>query len=210
LSSEGWCEARALARALPVGALLIASREPKARQTLEPAGSVQTDERFNEVTRDEPYEGDFQARRRAYLTGMDYPGWEPRDQVVARFTDGVRFWTARADGRSLVIASHGMAMTRWLTATVGLTDAGAFWAGPDLLTVDVIGKQITRSVYGDLSGLVNARPGKLSPLTATVAARRRAGRDSGDRTGAVHGTRLNWVAAGGRVGMWTDGRSSAW
>jgi broad specificity phosphatase PhoE len=156
LSSEGWCEARALARALPVGVLLIASREPKARQTLEPAGSVQTDERFNEVTRDEPYDGDFRARRRAYLAGTDYPGWEPRDQVVARFTDGVRFWTAQADGRSLVIASHGMAMTLWLTAAVGLTDAGAFWAGlrlPDLLTVDVTGKQITRSVYGGPSGL---------------------------------------------------------
>src|SRR5689334_2249574 len=66
LSSEGWCAARALAPALPVGALLIASREPKARQRLEPAGSVQTDERFNEVSRDEPYEGDFRARRRAY------------------------------------------------------------------------------------------------------------------------------------------------
>jgi broad specificity phosphatase PhoE len=115
-----------------------------------------TDERFNEVTRDEPYDGDFRARRRAYLAGTDYPGWEPRDQVVARFTDGVRFWTAQADGRSLVIASHGMAMTLWLTAAVGLTDAGAFWAGlrlPDLLTVDVTGKQITRSVYGGPSGL---------------------------------------------------------
>jgi hypothetical protein len=83
LSSEGWCDARAFARALPAGALLIASREPKARQTLEPAGPVQTDERFNEVTRDEPYDGDFRARRRGYVTGTDHAGWEPRDQVVA-------------------------------------------------------------------------------------------------------------------------------
>jgi hypothetical protein len=56
LSSQGWSEARALPRALPVDAVLIASREPKARQTLEPAGPTQTLERFNEVTRDEPYE----------------------------------------------------------------------------------------------------------------------------------------------------------
>jgi broad specificity phosphatase PhoE len=156
LSSEGWCEAKALARALPAGALLIASREPKARQTLEPAGPVHTDERFNEVTRDEPYEGDFQARRRAYVTGTDHTGWEPRDQVVARFTDAVRFWSAQADGRPLVIASHGMAITLWLTATVGLTDAGTFWADlrlPDLLTVDTTGKQVTRSVYGGPSGI---------------------------------------------------------
>jgi broad specificity phosphatase PhoE len=150
LSSEGRREARALARALPPGALLIASREPKARQTVEPAGSVQTDERFNEVTRDEPYEGDFRTRRRAYVAGKDYTGWEPRDQVRVRFAEGVRFWAAQADERPLVIASHGMAMTLWLTSTVGLADPGAFWAGlrlPDLLTVDVTGKQVTRSSY---------------------------------------------------------------
>lgn len=69
LSSEGWCQARALTQALPVGAVLIANREPKARQTLEPAGPTQTDEQFNEVTRDEPYEGDFRARRHAYAAG---------------------------------------------------------------------------------------------------------------------------------------------
>ena len=148
LSSEGRCDARALSKALPAGALLVASREPKARQTLEPAGSVHTDGRFNEVARDEPYEGDFRSRRRAYVAGTDYAGWEPRAQVVARFTAGVRFWTARAGARPLVIASHGMAMTLWLTATVGLADAGAFWADlrlPDLLAVDVTGKQVTRS-----------------------------------------------------------------
>jgi broad specificity phosphatase PhoE len=149
LSSEGRCDAKVLARALPVGALLVARREPKARQTLEPARSVCTDERFNEVTRDEPYEGDFRARRRAYVTGTDYAGWEPRGQVVARFAEGVRFWTAQADGRPLVIASHGMAMTLWLTTTVSLADPGAFWADlrlPDLLVVDIAGRQVARSV----------------------------------------------------------------
>lgn len=152
LSSEGWREARALARALPADALLIASREPKARQTLEPAGSVSTDERFNEVARNEPYEGDFQARRRAYVSGTDYTGWEARDQVAARFAEGVRFWVARADERPLVIASHGMAMTLWLTATVALADPGAFWADlrlPDLLTVDVAAEQVSRTKSDD-------------------------------------------------------------
>jgi broad specificity phosphatase PhoE len=147
LSSEGWRAARALVRALPADALLIASREPKARQTLEPAGSVYTDKRFDEVARDEPYEGDFRARRRAYVTGTDYTGWEPRDRVVARFAEGVTSWAARVDGRPLVIASHGMAMTLWLTTTVALPDPGAFWADlrlPDLLTVDVAAKQVSR------------------------------------------------------------------
>lgn len=156
LNSEGWCAARALADALPTGALLVASEETKARQTLEPTGSVHTDARFNEVTRDEPYEGDFRARRRAYMAGTDHPGWEPRNQVAARFTGGLRFWTAQADGRPLVIASHGMAITLWLSATVGLADAGTFWAElrlPDLLSVDVTGKQVIRMVYGDCSGI---------------------------------------------------------
>jgi broad specificity phosphatase PhoE len=147
LGDEGRGAARALARVLPAGALLVASGEPKARQTVEPAGPVRTDERFNEVVRDEPYEGDFRARRLAYVTGTDHAGWEARDRVTARFGAGVRFWAARAGGRPLVIASHGMALTLWLTSTVGLADPGAFWAGlrlPDLLAVDVTGKQVTR------------------------------------------------------------------
>jgi broad specificity phosphatase PhoE len=149
LSGDGRREARALARAIPAGSLLVASREPKARQTLAPSGSVQTDERFNEVVRDEPYDGDFRARRHAYVTGTDHPGWEPRDQVVARFAAGVRFWSDQAGERPLVIGSHGMAMVLWLTATVGLADPGGFWSTlrlPDLLTVDVARRQVTRSV----------------------------------------------------------------
>jgi broad specificity phosphatase PhoE len=145
LGSEGRREARTLARALPEDALLVASQEPKARQTLEPAGAVHSDERFGEVARDEPYAGDFRARRLAYVTGTDYPDWEPRDQVSARFTKGVEFWITRADGRPLVIASHGMAMTLWLASTIGLADPGAFWAGlrlPDLLAVDLTGRQV--------------------------------------------------------------------
>jgi broad specificity phosphatase PhoE len=152
LSSEGRREARALAQALPADALLVASGELKARQTLEPAGSPQSDERFDEVARDEPYEGDFRERRRAYVAGADHPGWEPRGQVAARFAAGVRFWAANAEGRPLVIASHGMAITVWLTTTVGLADPGAFWADlrlPDLLTVDVTARQVFRSVSAD-------------------------------------------------------------
>ena len=44
-------------------------------------------------------------------------------------------------------ASHGMAMTLWLTATVRLADPGGFWAGlrlPDVFTVDVTGSSIKR------------------------------------------------------------------
>lgn len=151
LSSEGHREARALTRSIPSGSLLVASREPKAQQTLEPAGPVHTDKRFNEVVRDEPYHGDFRARRRAYVTGTEHLGWEPREQVVSRFAAGLQFWSDQAEGRPLVVATHGMAMALWLTATIGLTDPGTFWDTlrlPDLLSVDVAGSQVTRLEYG--------------------------------------------------------------
>jgi broad specificity phosphatase PhoE len=147
LSGEGWCSAAGLRLVLPADAVLVSSREPKARQTLEPVGAVWTDGRFNEVERDEPYDGDFRARRRAYVTGTDHAGWEPRGEVVARFTAGVRFWSAQTGGRPLVIASHGMAMTVWLAAMVGVADAGTFWADlrlPDVFTVDVAAKAVAR------------------------------------------------------------------
>jgi hypothetical protein len=43
-----------------------------------------------------------------------------------------------------------MAMTLWLAATVGLADAGVFWADlrlPDVLAVDVAATQVTRLAY---------------------------------------------------------------
>jgi broad specificity phosphatase PhoE len=139
LNAAGHLAAAALARALPPDALLVASEEPKARQTVSPAGRVFTDARFNEVARDEPYDGDFRARRRAYLSGVDHPDWEPRHEVAARVGAGVTFWSARAAGRALVVASHGMALTLWLATAVDLPDPGAFWTDlrlPDLFELD--------------------------------------------------------------------------
>lgn len=138
LSPDGHRAATALAARLPADAVLVASAEPKARQTL--GGGVSIDNRFNEVVRDEPYDGDYRARRRAYVSGTDHPGWEPRDQVVARFAEGVTGWLGRSGPRLLVVATHGMAMTLWLAAgTPGLADPGAFWADlrlPDAFAVD--------------------------------------------------------------------------
>lgn len=117
LSEAGRRSARSLGRVLPTDAVLVASPEPKARQTLEPLGRVLDDQRFREVVRDEPFHRDFRARRLDYIAGTDHPAWEPREQVVARFDHAVRFWSAVA-GRPVVVATHGMAMTLWLS-TVG-------------------------------------------------------------------------------------------
>lgn len=137
LSEEGHLGADSLRSVLPPGAVLISSQEPKARQTLEPAGRVRTDGRFNEVARDEPYDEDHRARRLAYVTGTDHPGWEPRGAVIARFDAGVRWWQ-RVAGPALVIGSHGMAMTLWL-GSLGLIDHAGFWSTlrlPDVFEVD--------------------------------------------------------------------------
>lgn len=147
LSPAGRAAAVALRGRLPSGALVVASAEPKARQTLEPYGDVAVDDRFGEVRRDEPYEGDFRARRRAYVEGVAYPGWERRADVVTRFGDAVAEWQERAGLRPLVVASHGMALTVWLTAAVGLDDPGGFWSAlqlPDAFTVDIPGRRVER------------------------------------------------------------------
>lgn len=54
LSEAGRRSARSLGHVLPTDAVLVASPEPKARQTLEPLGRVLDDQRFREVVRDEP------------------------------------------------------------------------------------------------------------------------------------------------------------
>lgn len=137
LSAEARRAAEELCARLPAGARLVASSEPKAIQTIEPAGPVVQDSRFDEIERVEEYDDDFRTRRLAYVEGADHEDWEHRHHVVRRFADGLADHL-RA-GTDLVIASHGMAMTLWLTATVGLEDPGGFWAGltfPDAYVVD--------------------------------------------------------------------------
>jgi broad specificity phosphatase PhoE len=74
LSDDGQARAARLATLLPDDAYLVASAEPKAWQTLEPAGTVRRDPRFNEVFRAEPWEGDYRKLRRAYVDGADHAG----------------------------------------------------------------------------------------------------------------------------------------
>ena len=149
LSLEGRAGAADLAELLPAGARLVGSAEPKAWQTLEAAGPVHDrDARFNEVSRvGEPWDGEFRELRHAYVTGTDHDGWEPRDEVAQRFDAGVAEQLATAGAAPLVVASHGMAMTLWLTARIGLADAGAFWADlrfPDAHEVDLAAGTVRR------------------------------------------------------------------
>ncbi|MGP3934676.1 histidine phosphatase family protein [Nonomuraea sp. KM88] len=138
LSTEGRQAARRLVARLPEDACLVSSDEPKAWQTLGGDDAVTRDRRFNEVTRVEPWQGDYRELRRAYVEGSDHVDWEPRAEVAGRFDAGLAEHLARAGGRPLVVATHGMAMTVWMTARLGLEGPGGFWADlrfPDALLV---------------------------------------------------------------------------
>lgn len=143
LSDSGRVAATGLASLLPANAILVSSAEPKAVQTLSPAGLVTPDPRFNEVKRVEAFSDSFRVARQSYVEGADHPDWERRAEVAQRFGAGI----AAYDGRPLVIASHGMAMTLWLTARLGLPDPGAFWAAlrfPDAHLIDLGSGKVTR------------------------------------------------------------------
>jgi 2,3-bisphosphoglycerate-dependent phosphoglycerate mutase len=140
LGAEGRAVARTLGVALPARAVLIASDEPKAWQTLAPDGErdVIRDRRFGEVRRAEAFSDDFRHDRRRYVDGARIDNWEPRETAVARFATAVGDARHLAGERDLVIATHGMAMTLWLTSVLSLPDPVQFWDDlrfPDLFRV---------------------------------------------------------------------------
>lgn len=145
-------EGRAAARALPRrDGYHVASDEPKAYQTLgemSDGAHVATDPGFGEVARPATWSGDYRALARAYVDGFDHEGWEPRSAVAQRFQAAVDRHTALAGGRTLIIGSHGLAMTVWLASHLTLRPSpGEFWAAlrfPDLLEVDLVAGTVRR------------------------------------------------------------------
>ncbi len=130
LSGQGRAAARQIGGRLPAGALLTASDEPKAWQTLDPDGdrAVRLDRRLGEVRRTEEFTDGFRRLRRSYVCGAALDGWEPQDQVARRFAAAVSAALELAGARDVVLAGHGMAMTVWLVRAVSLRDPGTFWA----------------------------------------------------------------------------------
>ena len=144
LDDTGRAAADELAAALPDGPLYwVASTEPKAWQTAEhmAAGApVHQDPDFGEVRK--PHE--FTARHRhlasAYLSGTIHPHWEDPDTVAARFGAAVSRHLAAAGPATVVITTHGIALTTWLARHIDLGDAAGFWRGltlPDMVAVNV-------------------------------------------------------------------------
>jgi broad specificity phosphatase PhoE len=123
LSEEGVAAARALE--LPAVARILASDEQKAIETVSLASGgsdIVVDADFGEVRRVESFDGDFRERRRAWIRGsLDerHIGWEPRGAVALRMGGALR--RHRAD--TMVIGTHGMALTAWLVHA-GVLPAG--------------------------------------------------------------------------------------
>jgi broad specificity phosphatase PhoE len=152
LSRAGRSAALELRDRLPARDVWLASTEVKAVETLTRARThagivIRQDTRFDEVSRTEAFDDDFRARRRAWVEGhldQRHEGWETPREAAARFDAAVREQSAL--GSPLVIASHGMVLTAWLTHARGAVApavAGAFWSAlalPDVIEVDLVWK----------------------------------------------------------------------
>lgn len=151
LTPQSMAEARELLRpVIPEGSVLLASNEPKARQTLEAAdlGEVVTDHRLREVARREAFAEDFRSARRAWVVGRGRQTWEQRVRVAERIQHAVDAGlerTAETGAPALVVAGHGMSLTAWLVSREHLPDgdpAAEFWAGlsfPDAWEIPLAG-----------------------------------------------------------------------
>jgi broad specificity phosphatase PhoE len=136
--------------ALPPGGCIFSSSERRASETadvlaLRLGREVVVDDAFGEV--DRPWEdGDYGDRAGRYLAGDAHPGWEPRPQVVERFSRGVDRAAERTSGADIVIVTHGQALSLYLASRTSI-DVVAFWRAltlPDAWTLDLTSGQLSR------------------------------------------------------------------
>jgi 2,3-bisphosphoglycerate-dependent phosphoglycerate mutase len=133
LGDPGRSAAARLASVLPPRALLVSSTELKARETADAFVAARRE-------RAEPDPGLAEARRPAawqvnyreiagdYVRGHPQPGWEDQAEVARRFQASVDRGLSRADSRPLIIVTHGLAMTLWLSSRGLVGDPGEFWS----------------------------------------------------------------------------------
>jgi broad specificity phosphatase PhoE len=140
LGDEGRAAARALAGRLDRDLRLVASDEPKAVETAEEliavrGGTLAIDARLREVARPPLWDGGYRERAQAYVGGEPVDGWEPHEQVIARFA------AAAADAEAVV--AHGLAMSLYLP----VADRVAFWQDlrfPDAWRLSALARQLRR------------------------------------------------------------------
>ena len=143
LDEEGRAAARALAHALPRAPFAVTSSEPKALETAHElvavcGGTLIVDPRVAETRRPRGWDANFAELARQFVAGHRHDGWEPQHAVVARFDAAVREALDARAGASVVVVTHGQALTLWLRSIGAVDDAPRFWselAFPDAWTV---------------------------------------------------------------------------
>lgn len=129
-------------------AYYVASTEPKAAQTMQEIAGAQrvvTDADLAEVHRPHIWFSDegYHAAALAYAGGVCPEGWEPQAEVITRFDAAVvrHAATAAAQGRTLIIGTHGLAPTVWMASRYELDcDPARFWSElrfPDVVEIDL-------------------------------------------------------------------------
>lgn len=128
--TEAWADRLEVGDTIGV---LVASTEPKAVETAEaiavrwPA-EIHTDDRVREVRR--PWIGTgYRAMAHRYLRGEQHEGWEAHDAVEERMHLAVAEAISRSEGRSVVVVTHGLAMSLHLGQRLGGDfDRESFWS----------------------------------------------------------------------------------
>lgn len=123
-----------LAHALPdeLAPTVYSSDEPKAQQTaaviaLRRGLATAVDPGFGEVDRSvSGWLDDHRAAALRYLETGEAPGWEPRTQVVRRFSDAVVRAMDQPGEGDVVVATHGQAMSLFLDSRSRI-EIGRFW-----------------------------------------------------------------------------------
>lgn len=162
LSEEGLEAAHKLGLFLQVdcGTRIWSSDEIKAQQTADRIArvigtDVGTDDRLAEVGR--PFVGEEATYRKkaiSYLKGEDPPGWEPRSEVLQRFSEAIDELLGSHDGETLVVVNHGLAMTLYVESAAAISrafggevDPVRFWSGlslPDAWRLDIARRWLDR------------------------------------------------------------------
>lgn len=145
LDTSGRVSASEVARTLPDHDYYwVSSNQPKAWQTAEAMASVKggsvvhRDTDFGEVRRPHVFTDNHRQLASSYVGGTVHEGWESHESVRSRFDTAVRRHMTRSGERNLVVTTHGMAMTTWLSTHIDLGDPARFWRGlalPDVIAV---------------------------------------------------------------------------
>jgi broad specificity phosphatase PhoE len=86
---------------------------------------------------------------RGYLHGQSVAGWEPREAALDRWSLAIERLAARAFEPPVAVVAHGLVITVYLAACLGLNGAAAFdlWAAirfPDVALLDTSGPALLR------------------------------------------------------------------